>query len=129
MEPTGSSPFCAIGVMMNLMLPACTQNACCRSSRRTALFRGGRLLGLDFVELDPDALDPFRIRSRSRERFLQLLVVDDAALLQVDEEHLPRLKTPLLHDLLLRYREAAALRTHDYEVVFGNDVSARAAGR
>ena len=32
---------------------------------------------------------------------LQLLVVDDAALLEVDQEHLARLQAPLLDDLRL----------------------------
>jgi hypothetical protein len=39
-----------------------------------------RLLGIDVVELDPDALDPFRVGPRRSERILQLLVVNDAAL-------------------------------------------------
>jgi hypothetical protein len=35
------------------------------------------------------------------ELVLQLLVVDDAALLEVDQEHLARLQAPLLDDLVL----------------------------
>jgi hypothetical protein len=35
-----------------------------------------------------------------RERRLELLVVDDAALLEVDQQHLAGLQAPLAHDLL-----------------------------
>src|SRR5207248_10293229 len=81
------------------------------------------LLALDLVELHADALDPLGVGLGARERVLELLVVDDAALLEVDEEHLAGLKAPLLDDALLRYRQAAALRTHDDEIIVGDDVA------
>ena len=57
---------------------------------------------------------------------LQLLVGDDAALLQVDEQHLARLQAPLLHDRLLRHGQHAGFRGHDHEVVLGHEVARRA---
>ncbi len=82
-----------------------------------------RLLGLDLVELHANALDPFGIGLRGRERLLQLLVIDDAAFLQVDEEHLARLQAPLLDDAVLGHGQAAALRAHDDKVILGDDVA------
>ena len=61
-----------------------------------------------------------------RELVLQLLVVDDAALLEVDQEHLARLQAPLLDDLVLGDRQHAGLRGHDHQVVVGDDVARRA---
>jgi len=57
---------------------------------------------------------------------LELLVVDDAALLEVDQEHLARLQAPLPDDLVLGDRQHAALGGHDDEVVVGDQVARRA---
>jgi hypothetical protein len=51
---------------------------------------------------------------------LQLLVVDDAALLQVDQEHLARLQAPLLDDLVLGDGQHAGFGGHDHQVVVGD---------
>ena len=101
-EPTGSSPLIAIGDMMNLdvflrvaeRLLAVEQRARATGSR----FSAGAGMS---SSLTPDALDPLGVGCCGGERVLQLLVVDDAALLEVDEEHLARLQAPLLDDLLL----------------------------
>ena len=87
-----------------------------------ALQRRG-LFGLDLVELVADALDPLRVGFRPGERVLELLVVDDPALLQIDEEHLAGLQAPLLDDSLLGHGQAAAFRAHDHEVVRSDDVA------
>src|SRR5438105_4491583 len=57
---------------------------------------------------------------------LQFFVADDAALLQIDEEHAPRLEAALLLDALRRDVEDADLGRHDDEAVLG-DVVARGA--
>ena len=57
---------------------------------------------------------------------LQLLVVDDAALLEVDQEHLARLQAPLLDDPALGDRQHAGLGGHHHQVVVGDDVARRA---
>ena len=52
------------------------------------------------------------IRLRGRQRALQLVVVDDAALLGVDQQHLARLQPPLLDDLALGNVEHADFGGH-----------------
>src|SRR5438094_339207 len=47
----------------------------------------GAAMHVDRVEPDAHVLDPLPIRLGEGELVLQLLVVDDAALLEVDEEH------------------------------------------
>ena len=59
---------------------------------------------------DLRALQPRLIRVAGGDLGLQLLVGDDAALLEVDEQHLARLQAPLLDDRLLRNRQHAGFR-------------------
>ena len=92
-----------------------------RSGRGGALFVGGR----HFVELDADLFDPLAVRLGVGQGILQFLVVDDAALFHVDQEHLARLQTPLLDNLLVRDRQHAGFGGHDHEVVVGNQVAGR----
>jgi hypothetical protein len=54
---------------------------------------------------------------------LELLVVDHAALFQVDQEHLAGLQAPLAHDLVLGHRQHAGLGRHDHQVVVGHAVA------
>ena len=56
---------------------------------------------------------------------LDLLVGDDAALLQVDQQHLAGLQPPLLNDLFLGQRQDARLGGHDDLVVVGDEVAGR----
>ena len=65
-------------------------------------------IGLDVVKADPDPLHPFAVGLGGGERVLELLVVDDAAFLEVDEEHLARLQAPLLDDPFFGDLQAAA---------------------
>ena len=55
---------------------------------------------------------------------LELLVVDDPAFLQVDQEHLARLEPTLADDVLGRDVERPDLGGHDHPVVLGDDVAA-----
>ena len=89
------------------------------------VFGAGRREHRDLVELDAHVVDPLPIRLGRRELVLQLLVVDDATLLEVDQEHLARLQAPLLDDPVLRDVEHARLRCHHHEVVVGDDVARR----
>ena len=50
-------------------------------------------------------------------------VVDDAALFEVDQEHLAGLQAPLLDDTLLGDRQHADLGRHHHEIVIGDDVA------
>ncbi len=53
------------------------------------------------------------------------VVVDDASLFGVDQQHLARLQPPLPDDLALRNVEHADLGSHDHVVVVGDDVARR----
>ena len=57
---------------------------------------------------------------------LDLLVGDDAALLERGHEHLARLQPALLDDLLRRHVEDTGLRGHDEQVLVGEAVAGRA---
>ncbi len=54
---------------------------------------------------------------------LDLGVVDDAALFEVDQQHLAGLEAPFADDLLLRHRQYPGLGGHDHMVVVGDDVA------
>ena len=56
---------------------------------------------------------------------LDLLVGDDAALLDVDQQHLAGLQPPLGDDVFLGHRQHAGFRRHDDAVVIGDDVAGR----
>ena len=71
------------------------------------------------------ALEPLAVGMLARERGLDLLVGDDAALFEIDEQHLAGLQAPLLDDLLLRDRQHAGFRRHDDEVVVGDEPARR----
>ncbi len=71
-------------------------------------------------------LEPRLVGMRARQRLLDLLVGDDAALLEVDEQHLARLQAPLLDDLLLRDRQHADFGGQHDEPVVGDEVAGRA---
>ena len=85
--------------------------------------RGARLDGLHVLKHHLRALEPLAVGMRGRQRALHLVVGDDAAFLQIDEQHLARLETPLLDDLLFRNRQHADFRSHDDEIVVGDDVA------
>ena len=59
------------------------------------------------------------------ELLLDLVVVDDAAFFEVDQQHLAGLQPPFADDLLLRHRQHAGLRGHDHMIVVGDDVARR----
>ena len=61
----------------------------------------------------------------ARQFLLDFRVVDDAAFLQVDQQHLAGLQPPFADDFLLRHRQHAGFRGHDHVVVVGDDVARR----
>ena len=60
-----------------------------------------------------------------RQRRLELLVGDEPALVEIDQQHLARLQPPLLDDVLFRDRQHAHLRGHDDAVVAGDEIARR----
>ena len=77
------------------------------------------------IERNSRAVDPFAIRLRCRQRVLELVIVDDAALLGVDQKHLARLQPPLLDDLALGDVEHADFGCQNHIVIVGDDVTGR----
>ena len=61
--------------------------------------------------------EPLLVGMAVRERRLQLVVGDEPAFVEVDEQHLARLQPPLLDDVLFRNRQHAHFRRHDDAVV------------
>ena len=78
-------------------------------------------------QLEGDEMLPYpvAIRFRRRQLLLQFVVADDAALLEIDHQHLARLETALALDALRRNVEDADLGRHDDQAVFRNVVARR----
>ena len=66
------------------------------------------------ADLDLRALQPLLVGVARGEIGLQIVVGDDAALLEVDQQHLAGLQAPLPRDVLLGDRQHAGLRGHDH---------------
>ena len=77
------------------------------------------------LEADLGLVEPPLPRTRRGELGLELLVADDAALLEIDEQHPPRLEPPLADDPGLRDVEHPDLGGHDEPMVVGHDVARR----
>ena len=58
-----------------------------------------------------------------RQPLLHLRIVDDAAFLQVDQQHLAWLQPPLADDAFFRHGQHAGLGRHDHMIVVGHDVA------
>ena len=76
--------------------------------------------------MDLVLVEPLAVRARSRERALDLLVVDDAALCRVDQEHPAGLQPALAHDVFRRHVEDPRFGREDDQVVPGHVVAAGA---
>ena len=71
-------------------------------------------------------VQPFAIGALGRDGFLDLGVVDDAALLGVHQEHPTGLQAALLHDVFGRHFEHTGFGRHDDDAVLGDVVTGRA---
>jgi hypothetical protein len=85
----------------------------------------GRRLG-EVAEVDEVLLDPLLVRLGARNGALDLLVLDDAALDGVHEEHAARLQAALLDDVLGREVQHAGFGSHDDDAVLRDVVARRA---
>ena len=75
------------------------------------------------LELDPDLLDPLAIGFAGRELIFQLFVINNAALLEVDQKHLAGLQTPFVHDTTLGHGQNPSLGGHDHQSVVGDAIA------
>ena len=75
------------------------------------------------IELDAQVLNPLLVGLAVGQARLQLLVVDHAALFQINQEHLAGLQAPFANDFVLRHGQHAGLRAHDHQVVVGDAVA------
>ena len=66
---------------------------------------------------------PLLVGAEAGQLVFEFLVVDDAALLKIDEQHLAGLQAPFLDDLRLRHIEYAHFRSENDMVVVGDDVA------
>ena len=88
--------------------------------------RRARADGRKLLQHDLRAGQPLAVGVGARQPPLQLVVGDDAALFEVDQQHLAGLQPPLGDDLLVRHRQHADFRRHDDQAVVGDDVARRA---
>ena len=83
-----------------------------------------RALGLgQILQRDDIGIEPFAIRMLDGDLVLDLLVANDTASGRVDQQHTPRLQTPLADHVLRRNRQHAGLRGEHYHVVVGDIIS------
>ena len=80
---------------------------------------------LEVGEADSDLVNPLAVGLRVGKLHLDLLIADDAALIEIDEEHLARLKTPAAADVRLGDGKDAGLGGHDDGVILGDEVAGR----
>ena len=79
--------------------------------------------GRQVLEPDLGGVQPSLIGMFGRQLGLDLIVIDDATLLKVDQQHLARLQAPFLDDLFLGDRQHAHFRSHDDLVVVGHQIT------
>ena len=79
-----------------------------------------------FLQHDLGAAEPLAIGMALGQRRLDLVVGDQPALLEVDQQHLAGLQPPLGDDLLLGNLQHAHFRRHHDAVVAGDEIARRA---
>ena len=75
------------------------------------------------AQLDAQVLDPLLVGLGVDDVGLELVVLDQAALLQVDQQHLAGLQAPLAHDGAVGHGQHAGLGSQDDQVVIGDHVA------
>ncbi len=77
------------------------------------------------MHADLRAVEPLLVGMGRGKLGFDLLIGDDAALFEIDEQHLAGLEPPFLDDRLLRDRQDAGLRRHDDEAIIGDEIAGR----
>ena len=85
-----------------------------------------RLGGGQVLQHDLRALQPLLVGMRGGKLLLQLFIGDDALLLEVDQQHLAGLETPLVGDVLFGELQAAHFRGEQDVPVIARHVAGRA---
>ncbi len=70
--------------------------------------------------------EPLVVRMRGGQIGLELFILDNAALFQVDQQHLARLQAPFAYDVLLGNWQCAAFAGEDDVIVLGHAIACRA---
>ncbi len=97
-----------------------------------AIEQGGRVAGITIhiggqvLQVYLGLVQPLLVGVTLCQPRLQFSIVDDATLLNVDEEHLAGLQTPLLDDFFVGDGQHAHFRGHHHQVVVGDEVACRA---
>jgi hypothetical protein len=118
-EPTGSLPVSAIGVDQQLDVLVAVAERAQLPAQLVAGDRRRRRRGVELVHLEDVLVEPLLVREAAGDVALELVVVDDAALVGVDHEHPARLQPALGDDALGRHVDDAGLRRQDHAVVGG----------
>ena len=87
-------------------------------------FLGRRGLG-QVIQANSRPLDPFAIGLGRGQLALELIVINDATLFNIHQEHFSRLQTPLLDNFRFREIKYAGFRCQHNDVVVGEDISCR----
>ena len=77
------------------------------------------------MQTDTDRIDPCTIWPCVGVYALDFAVVDDAPGIQIDQKHLAGLQAPFLDDVRFRNRQYARFRSHDDQIVIGDDITGR----
>ena len=82
--------------------------------------------GRQFLQHDLGVLEELLVGMAARQRGLELLVRNEAALLEIDQQHLAGLQPPLRDDVFFRNRQHAHLGRHDDAVIARDEIARRA---
>ena len=71
-------------------------------------------------------IQPFGVRLCIGEVCLQLLIFNNAALFEIDQQHFARLQAPFANDVLFLEGQNAAFRRHADDIILGDAIARRA---
>ncbi len=77
------------------------------------------------IQADPQALDPLPVRAVVGQLGLDFFIINNPALIKIDEQHLARLQAPLFQDAVLGYGQGTGFGSQDDHIVIGNQVTGR----
>ena len=75
------------------------------------------------LKLDAQTIDPLAVGPGVGELRLDFSVVDDAALLKVDQEHFAGLQAPFFDNFVFRNGQGAGFGRHDDHIIIGNEIA------